>query len=327
MILTNNEGIPQLLYDRIQKDLHSYPYKRPKEAEQCFRVTELLSPPRPSALYYQYFDSDDLVIDAGFFVSMLFGTVLHEMCEGLDTATHKYETKVQKWFEVDGKKYLVSGTIDEINEVGDWLIVTDNKTCLVSNLAYDKEDYFWQLNIYRNLLQPNLASLGFSEDLPVSLWLRFFIKDLTASHKAKSIARTSPGSQDHQKALDLPDSPLTHMKVPSYSTDVIEKKITDSIRGFVNDPFRMCTSEERWDSVPSYAVMVRGKKRAVRVFSTEQEAVRHISTKLPAKDVLLSYVETRSPQPWERDKKCQYYCAAKSVCSYAKAQGYTTVLV
>jgi hypothetical protein len=73
-----------------------------------------------------------------------------------------------------------------------------------------------------------------------------------------------------------------------------------------DDKLPLCTSEERFNSGDKFAVMKTGRKTAMRVLDTNEEATRWMQ------DNGGSYIETR---PGE-DKKCLDYCSACEFCSH-----------
>ncbi len=70
-----------------------------------------------------------------------------------------------------------------------------------------------------------------------------------------------------------------------------------------------CTAEERWEKSPKWAVMKKGRKRALRLYDTEAEAQKH------AQSEKLCHVEHR---PGE-SVRCQSYCNAAPYCDQWKA--------
>lgn len=314
MKLTNNHNIPPALYDRIKEDVLNDPYDR-DESSLSFRTTELLGPPLPVTLFNKHRDSDELVVDASHFLTLLFGTVFHELCEGESSEDILYEKKVSRSFEYKGNMYWVHGTVDEI-ELIETLLLTDNKTCLITNLGYDKTDYEDQLNVYKHLLGRDIDTEG------GKLRIRYFIKDLTASKRDSELSRCSQGSPAWYKAQQIPACAIHYVDVPVYSEDRIKELIMDRIADHIDNPERPCTATERWDRAPKHAVMLTGNKTAKRLLSTAEEAQQYIAIQLKPKDQNRSFIELRQPAAYQRDMRCQYYCQVKSVCPYAKSKGY-----
>lgn len=319
MILTNKHNIPKVLYDKIFEDIHTDPYDRDglEVVERTFRTTEMLGSPLPATLFARYLHDDKLIIDASHYLTLQFGTAFHAICEGVSTKDLMYEHKVSKILRIDGKTYCINGTIDELENTEKCLLLTDNKTCLISNLGYDKSDYHKQINVYRFL---------FTNEFPygsnIKLAIRYFIKDLTASYKFKAINRAAPNSPAYQKALKLPNCSIYYEIVPEFPENHVADLITWQIQDHINNPDRTCNFEERWDVNDSFAVMLAGNKKARRVLPTPVAAENFIQKDLKPKDQVRASVVKRVPADWEKDKKCQYYCGVVSVCPYAQSKGY-----
>ena len=69
-----------------------------------------------------------------------------------------------------------------------------------------------------------------------------------------------------------------------------------------------CTAEERWEKSPKWAVMKKGRKRALRLYDTEKEAIAHAMSEKGC------HVEHR---PGE-SVRCQSYCNAAPYCDQWK---------
>jgi len=74
----------------------------------------------------------------------------------------------------------------------------------------------------------------------------------------------------------------------------------------------VCSPEERWEKPPVYAVMKRGRVRAVRLFRSDQDAKDFIAVQ---KDSNTLYVEDRPPE----SVRCLDYCAVSGLCDWWKA--------
>jgi hypothetical protein len=317
MILTNKYNTSKAIYDRIWKDLISDPYnmKLVDDSITCFRTTQMLSMPLPVSLWRHNFDSDDLVIDASKFLTTQFGTAWHTICEGEDSDRIMYEIKLCREFKFNGSKIFVYGTIDEIEYFEDGsVLVTDNKTCLMSNLGYDKPEYIDQLNVYLQLLR------GGVDVINPRLRNRYFIKDWTPSKKANAMARASSPKAKAQAAA-IPDCGQYYEDIPVYTEDKIHNIIMAHIEDHFVNPNRICTAEERWDTLPKVAVMLTGNKKAKKLCNNLAEAQQCIAG-MNHKDMARAYTENREPLPHERDKNCQYYCKSASCCYYAKDMNY-----
>lgn len=322
MRLTNNHNIPAEIYRKIKEDIVQSPYPKHDDCDHQFRVTELLGPPLKRTLWSKYLDSDELVVDASHFLTVMFGTAFHKLCEGDNTDNITYEQYVSGDFIVDGIKCHIDGKLDEIEFESLNVTITDNKTCLLSNMGYDKQDYYDQVNMYFALIRSHLPP----DSIP-KLQIRWFIKDMTATTKIKALARSGEHTKTYQNALLWPDSAIDYTQVAIETTGHMDALITARLKDHIDNPDRPCTFEERWDVKPRVAIMIRLKngnspKQARRVFDTAAQCQDWATANLSIEEVQRMYFEDRIPQDWERNKMCQYYCSSKSVCPYAKEMGY-----
>ena len=132
--------------------------------------------------------------------------------------------------------------------------------------------------------------------------------------------------KDHSKTeakrrADYPQSP-----VYIYEFDVLPDELT-GIEALIkakvlevscnadkaDDEIAGCTPSERWSTDPKFAVMKEGRKTAVKVCDTEEEALNFIEELEKDKDK--HFVEERKGV----DKKCEDYCPCAAFCSYYKA--------
>jgi hypothetical protein len=283
MKITNLHNLPQAIVDRIEKDVNENPYGD-SELKQ-FRTTQLIGPPLPHTLSEKH--DDEIVVDATDFMALIFGTVLHELCEGPDTDEKMHEMIVGKSFTVDGVEYQLNGTVDEVEFDGtEDILVTDNKTCLLRNLGYDKPEYNMQLNIYKHMLEDTFKGAKFK------LFIRYFIKDWTSGDLKKALERAQddfaiwgkgnktatkcfdtyeaaqahfptmtakmqakctiiPRNKSSQRASirrEFPESPIHYKEVPVMPAEEIEAFIKERIKVHVNEPDQICGPENRWNN-------------------------------------------------------------------------------
>ena len=126
--------------------------------------------------------------------------------------------------------------------------------------------------------------------------------------------------KDHSKREALrdreyPQSPVYIYEFPVTGQDLMEtgefvqKRVGDYLRAsrLPDDGIPACTAEERWASPDKWAVMKKGRKSAVRVLDSEEEAV--------AKAAALGSghcVEFRKGE----SRKCAGYCACREFCNF-----------
>jgi len=95
-----------------------------------------------------------------------------------------------------------------------------------------------------------------------------------------------------------PQAPIQVIAIPMWSTERAEAYIKERINlhrdAKVNadwdEELPLCTEDERWVRETKYAVKKEGRKTAVRVFDTEEEA-QALLAEMPVKDK--GFIETR----------------------------------
>jgi len=315
MIITNSYNLPHALYDRIVDNIMNDPYVDKRDRLiTSFRTTELIGAPLQRTLWLENLHNDNFVIDASEFLAVMFGTAFHKLCEGKNSKTRLYEFKVAHRFDLPGKLFDLFGSIDEL-ELDKVITIIDNKTCVASNVPYEKPDYVMQLNIYKYLLQ------NYYPDNDIRLKLRYFIKDYSPKKKAQTLDRFSKYSYKYKNAESLPDSAVYYVDVPSYSNDEIEKFIFSRIEDHLSNPRRVCSDKERLTTYPEYAVMISGQKKSAKNCETHDQAQMFISN-LDYSLASKAFIELRQPDKCDVDMKCQFYCKVRSVCPYAQSKGY-----
>ena len=112
-----------------------------------------------------------------------------------------------------------------------------------------------------------------------------------------------------QSGLDPTEDELTSIEA------YIKEKVFDVSQNAEkkDDEIAECSPSERWATPTKWAVMKEGRKTAVKVCDTEEEALNFIEELEKDKDK--HFVEERKGQ----DKKCSDYCACCEFCSYYKA--------
>ena len=223
----------------------------PHNKEGSYSATTLLKGIREILLEKRHWQ--DIEIDVSDNIWALFGTAVHSVLENQKTSEFKEEL-----FSAEVSKSKVTGRADSYcleNE-----ILTDYKTASTWKVRFaDFSDWKKQGLIYAWLMREN---------------------GLTVK-KCRFIALLKDHSKTQAKReQDYPQSP-----VYVYEFDVTEKELEETEKlilekiasiekniGIQDDDLPECTAEERWATQDKFAVMKEGRKTAVRVFDTKDEA-------------------------------------------------------
>ena len=118
---------------------------------------------------------------------------------------------------------------------------------------------------------------------------------------------------------NYPNTPLQVVDIDLWSFEEQQQYVTERLALHFGDGEKQCTDAERWARPGSYAVMQKGKKRALRVLPTKEKALSWIASQGLADDSKVS-IEHR-PATYTR---CESFCpfGKMGVCQqYREATG------
>lgn len=280
MKITNKLNLPRAFEEMARSE---YEYR-----DKQYSVTSLLRGVRETILKRRY--HNEIESDVSDMIWMLFGRAVHSILEQQEEAGHELK---EEYLKVNvGNGYKLSGMFDLYN--GKTKTVTDYKTCSVWKVIYqDYEDWRKQLLMYSWMLQ----KIGF----PVETG------EIVAILK------------DHSKTKAKHDSNYPKYPVQVIRFSFLEKDFKE-IEKFIKERFKeiekaeqlpddelpICTPEERYRSPDKWAVMKKGRKSALRVLESKEEAEQYLIENGG------DYIEYRPGI----DKKCIEYCDVNQFCSY-----------
>lgn len=277
MIITNKYGVPQPLVTLASKEYYS-------KGASHYSVTEIMSPPKIKRLREQY---DDLIeVDVCDMMWSMFGSALHVVMERGDTAGWLKEERI--FAEMDG--VTLSGQIDIQQETPEGIIIHDYKVTKAWAVMKNKEEWHQQLNIYKWLVET------VKRKKVVGLKICAFVRDFNKFDTRE----------------EYPPSEITVLDVPVWDSIKTEVYIRDRLNAHrdakvsadFGDELPACSDTNRWQSETIYAVKREGRKTAVRLFKTIEEA-----NELAEKEK--GYVETRLGEP----ARCTgNYCGVAKWC-------------
>ena len=307
-------GFPQHIVEWLVHDEYDY-------EPGTISATSFLKPPRVHALMKRYWDQ--LEMDVKHLAASKMGTAIHDSLEKAPmTDVLLKEIRfyhVLNGCRISGKPDLVK-RCNTLNFQGKLIIANsdskvvfeeegsgqhgeykaghlkDYKTTSVWSFIKDSKDdhYTKQLSIYRYLMFHNRIVL---DDLGE---IDFFFTDWQKK-KAKD-DESYPQSKIFWKMFSL--MPL----------DEVEKFLLEKIEEFrrvealPDDELPECTREDLWMENDEYAVMKKGRKSAVRLLSSEEEAKAYMEAK--GLNEKIHYIEFRPAQA----KRCNPYCPVRKWC-------------
>ena len=284
MIITNKLNLPDAYVKAIQNSRHT--------ADGCLSATTLLKGTKEIILENRHFD--EITVDASEEVWSVFGTAVHAILEHQEDEAFKEES-----FSVDVLDYKVTGKVDRYDMKHE--TIEDWKTASVWKVIFHNfEDWKKQGLIYTWLLRQSGLNVRH---------IRFIalLKDHSKSEAKKKA--DYPQSPVYIYEFDPTEDELTHIE--AYIKEKVFEVSANAEKA--DDEIAECTPEQRWATPTKWAVIKEGRKTAVKVCDTEEEAQNFIDGLEKEKDK--HFVEERKGQ----DKKCSDYCACCEFCSYYKS--------
>lgn len=282
MKITNNLNLPQPFVDVVSKQ---YQYK-----DKQYSVTSILKGACQVLLERRH--ADEIEVDVSDMVWAIFGTAVHSILEkGQETKDQLKEN----YLVIDVDDYKLSGIFDLYDAKEKK--VTDYKTGSIWKVQFDDfEDYRKQLLMYAYMLR----SIGFECDKGEIVMM---LKDHSKS-KA-TFGANYPQYPVYVKSFNFNDENFKEIDL-FIKNKFNEIRALESVR---DEDLTPCTPEERWHRGDSYAVMKEGRKTAVKVCASQEEANNYITNNNLDKK---HYVEFRQG----KDSKCDEYCNVTKWCPF-----------
>lgn len=284
MRITNKLGLPEPIVQACIKDYEITPGR--------YGVTSLLKGATQVVLERRH--GDDIEQDVSQMIWALFGTAVHAVLEKAEVPgilkEHRIEAKIP---ELDA---TISGILDLYDP--ETACVSDYKTASVWKFKMqDFDDWRKQLGHYAWMMN----ELGYEVERGEIV---AFLKDhsklkakLEPDYPQLPVARVIFEFDERSNALHKQEAIERVRKIKEL------EKLTD-------DEMPPCEPSERWNTGDKFAVMAKGKKRALRVLDTREEAERILASGRG------EYIEERPGQ----DKRCAEYCSVSHLCPFWRAK-------
>lgn len=285
MKITNKEGLPSGFYNACLIE-----YVR---ENGVYSITELNKGVKEILLSRRH--EDEMESDCAEMVWSVFGSAVHKVME-MHTVGDDQLSEAAFDALVEDLRVLVKGHIDLFDMTSG--TVCDYKTCSVWKVMFgDYKDWKNQLTGYCWLLEKNGIK----------------------ARKGEIIAMMKDHSKRDAKIKDgYPPLPVKRIMFDITDEDIrlYEMNIHEKIERIIkcdkmkDDEIPECTPEERWAKAPTFAVMKKGRKTALRVLTSMEDAVEWMNSTSNG-----DFIEKRAGE----DKKCSDYCSCSSFCNYYKS--------
>lgn len=279
MILTNHLNLPEQIVNAVKKDDYNN--------NGTYSATTLLKDPKEIILFNRH--KDEITEDVSEHVYSLLGTSVHYILEKAEEGENQFkEERLYYKFGDD----TISGKFDfydmEEEMLGDYKVTTVYKY-----LLGDNEHYRFQLLTYAYLLRKN----GFP-------------------CKGGRIYQIFRDWQRSKAKFDksYPQKPVNVITFRFYDKDFayIENEIQQRLANihkyedFADDEIPICSKENRWATDDKFAVMKKGRKSAMRVLNSKEEAEEWM------KNNGGEFIQERPAE----SRKCVDYCGCCEFCNF-----------
>ena len=275
MKITNHSNLPDPIYRAILNDEYT-------PGDSDITVSQLSKPPRVVALEKKHWS--ELEDDASNRLWMLFGTIAHGI---LEKANVMGLVEQRLFTEILGWK--VSGKFDHFDYSGT-KILDDYKMCSVwqaiNHAKGESREWEYQANAYAFLLR----EAGYEVK---ALRIQALLRDWRRSEMKRS--------------PDYPRKNSLTVDLPMWNHEDARAWITERVKlhQAAQKQLPLCSKEDRWQRADVWAIMKKGRKSAVSLKYSEEDAINSL-THLDASH----YIEVRKGEPVR--------CASEEYCLVGK---------
>ena len=273
-ILTNKLRLPNAIVRAVSNDSYT-------KRDADYSVTEILGPAHMVRLRNKY--SDEIVEDASDRIWSLLGQSVHSIIERSADPDDTL-TEVTLVTEFEGTK--LKGTFDHVTistaELCDFKVTT------VWKLVGGKlpEEWVQQTNIYR--------------------WMLHREKNVAVNSIAIIAILRDWSKRDAARNQDYPQAQVVRLEIPVWPLEVTEAFVRSRLDMHQMQEPPGCSDEEIWAKPSKWAVMQRGRKTAVRLLDSREEAEAYIR----AQGISGATVEYRPGVA----TRCESYCPVSQWC-------------
>tara|TARA_R110000823_G_scaffold41825_2_gene109834 strand:- start:1621 stop:2514 length:894 start_codon:yes stop_codon:yes gene_type:complete len=291
MKITNKQNLPKAIERAVVND----PYD---SKNSDISATRLLQPPRIRVLQQRHWD--EIEEDVSDRIWSLLGQSVHHVIERASEGTEDI-TEQRMYVEKDEitNGWVLSGTFDYLSTEGQLIdFKTTSAYSAIDALTKGKKEWEAQLNILDWLIRNSNVKLPIKvKSLTIMAILRDWskIKSLTSENYPKQQSVMIPIKRWSIEEQDL----------------YIKERIALHQNAMLQDEPEICSPEERWHKADQYAVMKNGRKSALRLLPSMDQAKKYLIDN--------NLIEGKGCQIVLRkgeDTRCSHYCSVNKFCTH-----------
>jgi len=303
MRITNYTDLPEPIVNAIRQDYQSTPDR--------YSITTIEQGVREVLLSRRY--EDQLEMDAADGIWALLGRLMHKVLEeAKETSSQLKEEFITLAFPYyKGKGFLAFGEIPNKDDIVERVITVSGQFDLYDESSKELTDYkltsswsyvFGGKAEWRKQLAGYawmMKTLGFPVERGQNIivyrdWNRgVMMRSKDYPRRACQVIKYEFRDQEFEAAYN---------NIIAKFADILKYENTP------DDQLPVCTNEERWAKETTFAVMKKGRVKAMRVLKSEPAAVAYMAEK-GGDEVVMRKGEST---------KCKHYCSCNHFCSFWK---------
>jgi len=260
MKITNNHNLPDAFLNFARDDKYS-------RGKADISVTTLIDGPRIRLM--KDLHDEEIETDVVDMIWALFGTAVHHVLESADDPAN---VQVEERLYAEIANWTLSGALDHQEVLPDGTVqITDYKVTSAWSVILGKVEWERQQNCYAWLVENSLA--GANRQKKVSkLRICAILRDWQRRRA--------------QFDKEYPQSPIVIVELPLWSEKEREDYIYDRIDVHQSaqmeydlyDKIPPCSDGDQWAKPNQWAVKEKGKKRALKLWDSEEDANEHVAS-------------------------------------------------
>ena len=278
MRLLNKFNLPSPVVRAVEND----PYNR---GESDISVTQLIDSPLIRRMRIKH--QDNIEEDVTDRIWSLLGQAVHSILErGADSPDVE---GAEERIYTTADDYIVSGQYDLIYRKKDGnLVLADYKVTSAWSVLYGSAKWEYQLNVLKWMVERETELT--IDRLEVIAFLRDWVKTKAGDGK-------------------YPAAQVAIVEIPIWDTEKTANYVRNRLKLHFNEiEYMQCSNEERWYSGDKWAIEKVGRKSAVKVFNSKDEAEEELEEFYSNADL---YSLEHRPGKYRR---CEEYCDVAKWC-------------